>query len=57
MLLNHEQYKIKPFLINLNLIELKHYPFVINLNKCNESCNNTLSEISGRICVPIKQKK
>ena len=40
-------------LIDLNLIELKYYPFMISLDTCNGSCNF----ISPKICVPRKKKK
>ena len=53
MSLNNEQYKTRPFLIDLNPVELKCCPFMITLNKCNGSCN-TLTKIFGRICVPNK---
>ena len=39
-------------LIDLNLIELKYYPFMISLDTCNGSCN----VISPKICVPRKKK-
>ena len=35
------------------LFHLKYYPFMICLDKFNEICN-TLTKISGRICVPNK---
>ena len=53
MSLNNEQCKTRSTLINLNPFELNYYPFMISLDKCNESCN-TLTEISGRICVTNK---
>ena len=28
-----------PTLIDLNLVELKYYPFMISLDKCSGSCN------------------
>ena len=43
----------RPFLIDLNQVKFKYYPFMIILDKCNGSCN-TISEISGRICIPDK---
>ena len=55
MSLNNEKCKSRPFLIDLNPIKLKYYPFMITLEKCNGSCN-TLSKISGRVCVPNKTK-
>ena len=51
--LNNEQCKTRPFLIGLNPVELKYYPFIITLYKCNRSCI-ALSEKSSRIYVPIK---
>ena len=30
---------IRPTLIDLNLVELKYFPFMISLDKCNESFN------------------
>ena len=46
---------IRPFLIDLNPVELKYYPFMISLNKCNGSCNS-VNDISMKICVPSKTK-
>ena len=39
---------VRPILIDLNLVELKYYPFLINLAKGNLSCN----VLSPKICVP-----
>ena len=33
--LNYEPCMITPFLINLNLVQLKYYPFVICLDNCS----------------------
>ena len=33
--LNNEPCMIRPFLIDLNPVELKYYPFVINIGKCS----------------------
>ena len=45
MSLNNEQCKTRPFLIDLNTVELKYYPYIINLDKFKGSCN-TLIKIS-----------
>ena len=55
MPLNNEQWKTRLFLIDLNIVELKHYPYIITLCKCNGSYN-TLTKISDRICVANKTK-
>ena len=46
--LNDEPCLIGPTLADLNLNELKYYPFMIGLGKCNESCN----VLSPKICLP-----
>ena len=53
MSLNNEQCKTRPTLIDLYPVGLKYYTFMITLDKSNGSCN-TLSKISGRMCVPNK---
>ena len=40
------------FLIDLNPVELKYYPFLISLDKCSGSCN----VLSPKICIPKEQK-
>ena len=40
------------FTLDLNLAELKYYPFKTSLDKCNGICNVK----SPKICVPKKQK-
>ena len=37
--LNDKPLMVRPILIDLNLIELKYYPFMISLDKCKGSCN------------------
>ena len=39
-------------LIDLNPVQLKHYPFMITLDKCNRSCN----VLSPKTCVPKEAK-
>ena len=46
---------MKPFLIDLNPIEFKYYPFTINLDKCNRSFNS-VNDLSRRVYVPSKTK-
>ena len=43
---------VRPTLIDLNLVELKYYPFIISLDKCNGSCN----VLSPKIHVPKETK-
>ena len=37
--LNDDPFTIRPTLIDLNLVELKYYPFMFSLDKCSGSCN------------------
>ena len=52
LFLNDEPCMVKPTLLDLNPVELKHYPFMISLNKFIESCN----ALSPKICVPKETK-
>ena len=36
---------VRPTLTDLNLVELKDFPFMISLNKCIGSCNVLLPKI------------
>ena len=53
MSLNNEQYKTRPFLNDLNSLELKCQQCMVILDKCKGSCN-TFSNIFNKICVPNK---
>ena len=53
--LNNEPCMIRPFLVDLNLVELKYYPTMINLDKCSGSCNSA-DDLSIKICVSSKTK-
>ena len=37
MYLNNETCMIRPFIFDLNPVELKYHPFIISLDKCNGS--------------------
>ena len=39
-------------IINMNLNELKYYPFMISFNKCTGSCNVS----SPKLCIPKETK-
>ena len=55
--LNNEPCMIRPFLIDLNPVELKYYPFMSSLAKFSGSCNSAdnfkieaNAMLKGRIC-------
>ena len=48
--LNDEPCIVRATPINLNLAELKHYPFMFSLDKCSDL-------LSPKICVPEKTHK
>ena len=50
--LNDEPCMVRLTFIDMNLVELKYYPFMISLNKCTGSCN----VLSLKICVPKETK-
>ena len=52
LFLNDEPCTVRPTLIDMNLIELKYYPFMISLNKCTGSCN----VLSPKICLQNETK-
>ena len=52
LFLNDKPCMVRPTIIDMNLAELKYYPFIISLNKCTGSCN----VLSPKICVPKETK-
>ena len=53
--INNEKCMTRPILIDLNPVELSHYPFMISLDKCNGSCN-AVDDLSSKICLPRETK-
>ena len=37
--LNNESCITRPYLVNLNQVELHYYSFIISLDKCSGNCN------------------
>ena len=52
MLLNDVPWIVRPALIDLHHVELKHYPFAISIDKCTGSCNVLIP----KMCVPKETK-
>ena len=52
LFLNDKPCMVRPTIIDMNLAELKYYPFIISLNKRTGSCN----VLSPKICVPKETK-
>ena len=50
--LNDEPYMVRPNIIDMTSVELKHYPFKTSLNNCTGSCN----VLSPKMCVPNETK-
>ena len=55
MSLNNKPFMVKPFLVDLNPVELKDYLFTISLDEWNGNCN-AVNDLSTKICVPSKTK-
>ena len=51
MSLSNEPYMTRPFLIDLNNVELSYDPFLISLEKYSESCNS-VDDLSTKMCTP-----
>ena len=55
VLLNNGPCMIRPTLIDLNPVEINHFPFMFSLDKCNGYCN-AADDLSTKICVPTENK-
>ena len=53
--LNNEPCMIRLFLIYLNHVQLKYYPFIMSLDNHNRSCYS-VNDLSMKLCVPSKTK-
>ena len=55
VLMNTQEFKIRPEIININTNEPVFYPYSIKTNKCKGSCNTT-NDPYAKICVPDQIK-
>ena len=53
LFLNDESCMFRPTPFDMNLVELKYYPFMICLNKYTGLCN----ALSPKICVPKEKNR
>ena len=51
ILMNNQECKVRPEIINVNSDEPVFYPFSIKTSKCSGSCNN-INDLYAKICVP-----
>ena len=51
ILINNQQCKVRPEIINVNTDESVFYPFSIKTSKCSGSCNN-IYDPYAKMCVP-----
>ena len=49
VLMNHQEHKVRPEIVNVNSNEPAFYTFSIKISKCSDSCN--LSMISMQNCM------
>ena len=56
ILMNNQECKIRPEIININSNEPLFYPYSIKVNKCSGSCNN-INDPYSKLCVPDVVKK
>ena len=52
LFLNDEPCLVRPAIIDMNLVEVKCYPFMVSLNRCSGSCN----VLFPKICVTKETK-
>ena len=51
VLINNQEYRTRPEVININSNEPLFYPYSILVNKCSGSCNN-INDPFAKLCVP-----
>ena len=51
ILMNNQECKVRPEIINVNSDEPIFYPFSIKTSKCSGSCNN-INDPYAKMCVP-----
>ena len=58
ILMNNQECKTRPKLIDVNANEPVFYPYSIKVNKCSGSCNN-INNPYAKLCIPdvVKKKK
>ena len=56
VLMNNQECKIRPEIINSNSNEHLLYPYDVKINKCSGSCNN-INDLYAKMCAPNVFKK
>ena len=51
VLMNNQECKIRPEIININSNEPSFYPYSILVNKCSGSCDN-INDPYAKLCIP-----
>ena len=51
VLMNNQECKVRPEIVNVNSNEPVFYPFSIKTSKCSGSCNN-INDLYAKLCVP-----
>ena len=51
VLMNNQECKVRPEIVNVNSNEPVFYPFSIKTSKCSGSCNN-INDPYAKLCVP-----
>ena len=51
VLINNQEFKVRPKIVNVNSDEPVFYPFSIKTSKCSGSCNN-VNDPYAKLCVP-----
>ena len=50
-LMNNQEFKVRPEIVNVDSNEPLFYPFSIKASKCSGSCNN-INDLYAKLCVP-----
>ena len=51
VVMNNQESRVRPVIININNNEILSYPYSIFVNKCSGSCND-IKKIYAKLCVP-----
>ena len=51
VLMNNQEFKVRPQVVNINSDNHFFYPYSIQVNKCSGSCNN-INDSYSKLCVP-----